>query len=80
MRERIQTEYVNNFGYWMQWLTGYDGFQYDHVNFNVVGWAVRDEKLLLGPRETFDVYTNFTDNQGLPTCRPWMFSWQASRR
>ncbi|KAI9147339.1 hypothetical protein HJFPF1_12358 [Paramyrothecium foliicola] len=33
-------------------------------------WALQDRALLEGPADGFDVYTDFKDNEGFPTCNP----------
>ncbi|KAJ2998005.1 hypothetical protein NUW58_g455 [Xylaria curta] len=70
MREQILAEYTKIYGYWFQWLSGYDNFPFSQVNFNVVGWAVRDQNILQGSLSSFDTYTNFSDESGFPTCNP----------
>ncbi|KAH8892243.1 hypothetical protein GQ53DRAFT_746178 [Thozetella sp. PMI_491] len=70
LRQQILTEYTKIYEHWFQWLLGYDNFPFSQVNFKVVGWAVTDRSILEGPMEGLNVYTNFTDERGHPTCDP----------
>ena len=54
---------------WVDVLAGYDGWPYESVDVEVVGWAVRDEGLLEGDMGGVDVYTT-TDAEGAPECDP----------
>jgi len=69
-RGHIVATYEANYQHWLDFLPGYDNFPYGQVKFNITGWAVSDESLLQGSSDGFEVYSNFTDEEGLPTCNP----------
>lgn len=69
-RRQIVATYEANYRSWLDFLPGYDNFPYAQIKFNVTGWAVSDESLLQGSSDGFEVYTNFIDEDGLPTCNP----------
>lgn len=50
---------------WNDWLAGYDGWQYDHIDVKIVGWAVIDKNCLLDLHDDEVVYTDtrFYDSQ-----------------
>lgn len=48
---------VNN---WTDYLVGYDGWKYDHVDVSIVGWAVIDENTILDRQPDEIIYTNLT--------------------
>lgn len=52
---------------WFSYLYGYDGFPYNNISVNVVGWAVKDKALLEGSTEGLDIYTD-VDGEGIPQC------------
>lgn len=68
-RTTIETAIRRSFNKWIAALAGFDGFPYDSVDVNVVGWAVRDTSLLQGDTSGVDVYTT-TDADGIPECDP----------
>jgi len=41
---------------WTDWLVNYDGWEYDHVDVKIVGWAVLDKNCLLDLQEDEIVY------------------------
>lgn len=55
--EMLETS-VNN---WTDYLVGYDGWKYDHVDVSIVGWAVIDENCILDRQPDEIIYTNLTD-------------------
>lgn len=69
-RHHIVKVYEENYQSWLGPLLGYDNFPYAQVKFNVTGWAVSDAAQLQGSTDGFEVYTDFTDDDGLPTCDP----------
>ena len=50
---------------WNDWLAGYDGWKYDHIDVKVIGWAVIDKSCLLDLHDDETVYTdtNYYDAQ-----------------
>lgn len=69
-RLEIEATHASKFEEWFRWLAGYDNFPFSNVGVNVVGWAVKDKALLPGPTDHLDVYTDFVDDEGFPTCDP----------
>lgn len=43
---------------WNDWLAGYDGWAYDHIDVKIVGWAVIDKSCLLDLHDDEIVYTD----------------------
>ena len=43
---------------WNDWLVGYDGWKYDHIDVKVTGWAVIDKSCLLDLHDDEVVYTD----------------------
>ncbi|MDE5947019.1 MAG: hypothetical protein K2G63_06940 [Oscillospiraceae bacterium] len=41
---------------WNKWLAGYENWPYEHININIVGWAVFDKNLLLDLQPDEKVY------------------------
>ncbi|KAL4931797.1 uncharacterized protein BDV17DRAFT_288381 [Aspergillus undulatus] len=66
-RSQIAEAANRSYNKWIAGLAGFDGFPYDTVEVNVVGWAVSDESLLEGDTSDIDVYTT-TDADGIPQC------------
>lgn len=66
-REQVETAIRRSFNKWIGVLAGFDGFPYDTVDVNVVGWAVKDKTLLQGDTSGIQVYTD-TDASGIPQC------------
>ena len=55
--EKLIEDSVNN---WTDYLVSYDGWKYDHVDVNVVGWAVIDESVILDKQPDEIIYTDCT--------------------
>ncbi|KAH1275039.1 hypothetical protein KXX33_009358 [Aspergillus fumigatus] len=68
-REQIAAAVTRSFNKWIAGLAGFDGFPYNTVEVNVVGYAVRDRSLLEGDTSGLDIYTT-TDEGGIPQCDP----------
>lgn len=66
-RTQVETAIRRQFTKWIDVLAGFDGFPYDTVDVNVVGWAVKDASLLQGDTSGIEVYTT-TDADGIPQC------------
>ena len=53
--EKMASDCVNA---WNDYLKGYDGWEYDHIDVKIVGWAVLDRSCLLELHEDEVVYDN----------------------
>ena len=53
--EKMLSESINA---WNDWLKGYDGWIYDHIDVKIVGWAVIDKSCLLDLHDDEIVYTD----------------------
>lgn len=53
--EKLLSDSINA---WNDWLAGYDGWKYDHIDVKVVGWAVIDKSCLLDLHDDETVYTD----------------------
>ncbi|CEI66056.1 hypothetical protein FVEN_g4533 [Fusarium venenatum] len=69
-RNDIHTQLVQQYEQWLEWLPGWDNFPFKEVKHNVIAWAVANESQLVGNRDDFHVYTEFKDDNGVPTCDP----------
>ena len=56
--EKMASDCVNA---WNDYLKGYDGWKYDHIDVNVVGWAVLDKSCLLDLHDDEIVYDNLIE-------------------
>ncbi|KAL2808084.1 hypothetical protein BJX63DRAFT_52794 [Aspergillus granulosus] len=68
-REQIAAAASRSYNKWIAGLAGFDGWPYDTVEVNVVGYAVSDPSLLEGDTTGLDIYTT-TDADGIPECDP----------
>ncbi|KAL3440377.1 hypothetical protein BJX65DRAFT_290566 [Aspergillus insuetus] len=68
-REQITSAASRSYNKWISGLAGFDGWPYDTVEVNVVGYAVSDPSLLEGDTTGLDIYTT-TDADGIPECDP----------
>lgn len=66
-RTAIEASVRRSYNQWIAELAGYEGFPYNNVDVNVVGWAVRDTSLLEGDTSNIQVYTT-KDKDGIPEC------------
>ncbi|MGN1403726.1 MAG: dockerin type I repeat-containing protein [Ruminococcus sp.] len=46
-RQQFETLVSDCINGWASWLSGWDGWEYDHIEVNIVGWAVLDKSVLL---------------------------------
>lgn len=53
--ESILDESVNG---WTNYLVGYDGWKYKHVDVKIVGWAVLDKSSIIDPQPDEIIYDN----------------------
>lgn len=56
--EQLVSDCIND---WNDWLAGYDGWKYDHVDVNIVGWAVLDKSVLLDLQPDEVVYDSLIE-------------------
>lgn len=56
--EKLASDCVNA---WNDYLRGYDGWEYDHIDVKVVGWAVLDKSCLLDLHDDEIVYDNLIE-------------------
>lgn len=57
-RRKLETALDDCVNAWTDWLVGYEEWPYQHVDVNIVGWAVADKSLLLDLHPDEVVYTN----------------------
>ncbi len=57
-RQRLETALDDCVNAWTDWLVGYENWPYQHVDVNIVGWAVADKSLLLDLHSDEVVYTD----------------------
>lgn len=53
--EKLVSDCING---WNDWLKGWDGWKYDHVDVKIVGWAVLDKSVLQDLQPDEVVYDN----------------------
>ncbi len=53
--EKVVEDGVNN---WTDYLVGYENWPYEHVDVNIVGWAVLDKNCILDPQPDEVIYDN----------------------
>lgn len=56
-RQKLQTVLETAVNDWTDWLVGYDNWPFQHVNVNIVGWAVLDKDSLLDLQPDETVFT-----------------------
>ena len=75
-RQKFEDMIERNINSWTDYLVGYDNWPYEHVNVNVVGWAVADKNVLLDLHDDEVVWTNTTydtihdENNAVPSALP----------
>ncbi len=57
-RQQFEVMLSDSINAWAQWLSGYENWPYDHIDVNVVGWAVIDKSCLLDLQADEIVYTD----------------------
>lgn len=60
-RQQFETLASNCVNAWNDYLKGYDGWQYDHIDVKIVGWAVIDKSCLLDLHDDEIVYDNLIE-------------------
>jgi hypothetical protein len=68
-REQIAAAASLSYNKWISGLAGFDGWPYNTVEVNIVGYAVSDASLLEGDTTGLDIYTT-ADADGIPECDP----------
>ncbi|KAF2143517.1 uncharacterized protein K452DRAFT_225171 [Aplosporella prunicola CBS 121167] len=66
-RTNIETALRRSMNKWIAKLKGWNGWPYDTLDINVVGYAVKDKSLLQGDTSGLQIYTD-TDTDGIPQC------------
>ena len=57
-RQKLEIALDDCVNAWTDWLVGYENWPYQHVDVNIVGWAVADKSLLLDLHSDEAVYTD----------------------
>ena len=57
-RQQIEVMLSDSINAWTDYLTDYESWPYDHIDVNVVGWAVIDESCILDRQADEIVYTD----------------------
>ncbi len=57
-RQQFETMLSDSINAWASWLSGYENWPYQHIDVNVVGWAVIDKSCLLDLQDDEIVYTD----------------------
>jgi M6 family metalloprotease-like protein len=76
-RQKFQSMLERQVNAWTDWLVDFEGWPYEHVNVDVVGWAVSDESLILDRHDDEVVYTTCTvdelhsSNSAIPEALPY---------
>ncbi len=60
-RQQFAEMIENSVNAWTDYLVGYDGWAYDHIDVKIVGWAVLDESTILDRQPDEIIYTDLTD-------------------
>ncbi|MCD8219013.1 MAG: hypothetical protein LUC50_01260 [Ruminococcus sp.] len=61
-RQALEDLLEHSINDWTDWLVGYDGWEYDHVDVNIVGWAVLDESVLEDLQDDEVVYDDLLES------------------
>ncbi|OWY99232.1 Neutral zinc metallopeptidase [Phytophthora megakarya] len=71
---KFEAMLTRQYNAWNEWLVGYNCWPYSSIKVNVVGWAVRDTKLLEWSDDSLGkIYQGYTETEddffkGVPTC------------
>lgn len=57
-RQKLETMLETCYNDWNKWLAGYENWPYEHIDVNIVGWAVLDKSVLLDLQPDEIVYDN----------------------
>ncbi|MGP4110086.1 hypothetical protein ACTWP5_04100 [Streptomyces sp. 4N509B] len=69
-RDRVEQVLEEQWARWFDGLRGFDGFPYDEVPVEVVGWAARGDGQLQWSDDAVDRYIGLLDGGGAPQCAP----------
>lgn len=61
-RKQLETMLEKCYNDWNKWLAGYENWPYEHIDVNIVGWAVLDKNLLLDLQPDEVVYDNLIED------------------
>ncbi|WP_394814570.1 hypothetical protein [Streptomyces chisholmiae] len=70
LRDQIHTVLDQQVNKWFEAVDGFDGFPYQRVPVNVVGWAAADRATLQWDDDAVDLYIGDLDAGGAPRCAP----------
>ncbi len=57
-RQQMEVMLSDSINAWTDHLVGYDSWPYDHIDVNIVGWAVIDASCILDPQPDEIIYTD----------------------
>lgn len=60
-RQKFEDMIETSVNAWTDYLKGYDGWKYDHIDVKIVGWAVIDKSVILDKQPDEIIYTNCTN-------------------
>ncbi|MDT0442221.1 hypothetical protein [Streptomyces johnsoniae] len=69
-RDRIETVLQEQWAKWFDGMRGFDGFPYQQVPVEVVGWAATNDGVLQWDDDAVDRYIGILDGAGAPQCAP----------
>ncbi|MEV7084691.1 hypothetical protein AB0O07_02110 [Streptomyces sp. NPDC093085] len=70
LRDEIHAALKRQSKKWADTVAGFEGFPYQNVPVDIVGWAVKDRATLQWSDSSVDIYTNVLDGGGAPQCAP----------
>ncbi|MEE1803451.1 hypothetical protein ACIQVO_06945 [Streptomyces sp. NPDC101062] len=70
LRDEIHTALKRQSKKWTDTVAGFEGFPYQNVPVDIVGWAVKNRSTLQWTDNSVDIYTNVLDGGGAPQCAP----------
>ncbi|MFJ7995592.1 hypothetical protein ACIQ7D_00170 [Streptomyces sp. NPDC096310] len=70
LRDEIHTALKRQSKKWTDTVAGFEGFPYQNVPVDIVGWAVKNRSTLQWTDNSVDIYTNVLDGEGAPQCAP----------
>lgn len=59
-RQKMEIMLERQINNWTQYLVGYDGWPFEHIDVKIVGWAVPDDSQILDKQEDEIIYTDCT--------------------
>lgn len=61
-RKQFETMLETCYNDWNKWLAGYENWPYEHIDVNIVGWAVLDKSVMLDLQPDEIVYDNLIED------------------